>query len=266
MSLIRIAARIAAVQALKGKTLVGDNVLDSQIGAIDIAADGAVRTDREEPFISVYCDGGTNAGTDAHLRSLRMNGPTTFLFEAAYTAAYATTDPETGAAVTLEGIPATDASFEFYLDLVIRQIGDALNDPRNEWAEMFRRFCTRFESVERSRTSGDDSGARLAAHQLKVVAELMADPITEPPEGTPLAEFFAMAEALDDPAVDAKVALMRAAINGDLLDWERPLQRFGLTRGEADAMLITPAGGTDAADTMIAETDAAPADPAGGEQ
>lgn len=39
MSLARIALRIAAVEALKGKTLVGDNVLDSPNGALDVQAE-----------------------------------------------------------------------------------------------------------------------------------------------------------------------------------------------------------------------------------
>jgi hypothetical protein len=261
MSLVRIAARFAAVQALKGKTLVGNNVLDSQIGAIDIAADGAVRTDREEPFISVYCDGGTNANTDAALRATRMNGATTFLFEAAYTAAYTAVDEETGAAETLEGIPATDASFEFYLDLVMRQIGDALTDPRNEWAEVFRRLCVRFGTVERARTSGDGSGARLAAHQLKLVADLLPDPVQGlPADGTPMAEFFRLAEALNNPATTAKVALMKATLAGELTDWETTLKRYGIARDEGDAMLITVPEGAEN-DVVVANLDAQPAVP-----
>lgn len=61
MSLIRIAARMAAVRALRGRTLVGDNVLDSQIGALDVGADGELRTEEDKPFISVYTHGKTTA-------------------------------------------------------------------------------------------------------------------------------------------------------------------------------------------------------------
>lgn len=240
MSLTRIAARIAAVQALKGKTLVGDNVLDSQIGALDVGADGSVRTDQEKPFISVYTDGATTKDADNRLRTMSVNGATTFLFEAGITAAHVETDPETGVSQVYDGIPATDRAFEFYLDLVARQIADALTDPANEWAGLFRDLCMRFEVVERARTSGDGSGVRLAAQQIKIVADLVADPVVGTlKEGSPMARFFAKAATLEDPVVTAQVALMQAQLSGDEHSWQTALRRYGLTYGEGDAMLIT---------------------------
>ncbi|MBN8931466.1 MAG: 4Fe-4S binding protein, partial [Rhizobium pusense] len=44
MSLINFAARISAVEATKGNTIVGSNVLDSEIGVLDIAADGSLKS------------------------------------------------------------------------------------------------------------------------------------------------------------------------------------------------------------------------------
>ena len=57
----RIALRIAAVQALKGRTLVGDNVLDSRMTALDVDDDGNARTDEDRPFISLYESGAVEA-------------------------------------------------------------------------------------------------------------------------------------------------------------------------------------------------------------
>ena len=55
MSLTMMALRIAAVEALKaGGTMVGTNVLDSQISAIDQTVDGDLKTDQKRPFIAVY--------------------------------------------------------------------------------------------------------------------------------------------------------------------------------------------------------------------
>lgn len=262
MSLVRIAARIAAVQALRGRTLVGDNVLDSQIGALDVTADGALRTDEDRPFIAVYADGGKGDDETSLLRAFVPNGETEFLFESGVTTAHTVADDNTGESVVYPGIPATDANFEFLLDIVARQIGDALTDPNNEWAEIFRRFVHRFEKVERARTSNDGSGVKLAAQQVKVTATLFADPTRGMPlkDTHPLAAFFAAADELDDPVVTAQVALMQAQLAGEEFIWQTDLRRYGMTKTEGDNLLVTTVDGAEA-DIEIVEVDAAPAIP-----
>lgn len=59
--LARIALRMATIAALKGRTLVEDNVLDSEITALDADADGNLTTDQKRPFISIYTDNGSDA-------------------------------------------------------------------------------------------------------------------------------------------------------------------------------------------------------------
>lgn len=247
MSLVRIAARIAAVQALKGRTKVEDNVMDSQIGALDIAADGSVRTDEDRPFISVYTDAAKTEGDDTALRSFTPNGMTEFLFESGITAAHIVTDPETGESTIYPGIPGTDANFEFHLDIVARQIGDALSDATNEWAEIFRKLVRSFDKIERARTSSEGQGVRLAAQQIKVTANLIADPVRgEPLKPThPMSLFFAKAATLSDPVVAAQVALMQAQISGAELPWIADIRRFGMTRTETSNMLLDPPAGVE---------------------
>lgn len=261
MSLTRIAARIAAVQALRGRTLVGDNVLDSQIGALDVAADGSLRTDEDRPFISVYADAAKS--DDNVLRSWVDNGATEFLFEMGITAAHTEMDEDTGETILLGvGIPATDANFEFTLDVVARQIGDTMTDPENEWAEIFRKFLRGIDRIERARTSGDGSGIRLAAQQIKVTADLIADPLrgAELKPTHALAMFFAKAEEV--PELAATVALMQAQLSGAEYDWQIMMRRYGLTRTEADNLLLTAPEGAEA-DITVVNVDAAPAMPVG---
>jgi len=243
MSLIRIAARIAAVQALRGRTLVGDNVLDSQIGALDVTADGELRTEEDRPFISVYTDAARSS--DNVLRGWTSNGATDFLFEMGITAAHIDTDQETGESVIYPGIPGTDAAFEFHLDIVARQIGDALSDPANDWAELFRKFHSGNEVIERARTSNDGSGVRLAAQQIKLTVPLIADPVrgTELKPTHPLATFFAKAATV--PELGARVALMQAQLAGSSISWQTDLARYGITKSEGEAMLIVPPEGTE---------------------
>lgn len=253
MSLMRIAARIAAVQALKGKTLVGDNVLDSQIGALDVAADGTLRSEEESPFITVYTDAGKSENN--RLRSWVDNGATEFLFEMGITAAHFETDPDTGESVLVGfGLPSTDANFEFSMDLVARQIGDALTDPDNEWADIFRGMHMGNMSVERARASNDSGGVRLAAQQIKLTVDLFVDPArgTELKPVSPLGRFFTKATELDDPVVNEQIELMQACLAGSAIGWKADLRRYGLTKAEGDAMLITPVEGAEA-DVVIAE-------------
>lgn len=281
MSLNRIAARIAAVQALRGRTLVGDNVLDSQIGALDVAADGSLRTDEERPFISIYTDAAKIDGDEAALRAFVVNGETEFVFEAGVTAAHVETD-DTGVSTIYPGIPGTDAAFEVHLDLTMRQIGDALSDPENEWAEIFRKFISHFVKVERARTSGAENGVRLAAQQLRVTAVLRPDPVrgVELKPAHPLAMFFAKAATvtvpnpahdpddenspatIPDPVVAAQVALMQAQLSGAEYEWQSMMRRYGLTRTEADNLLLTTPEGAEP-DITVVSVDAAPAMPVG---
>lgn len=261
MSLVRIALRIAAVQALKGRTDVGSNVLDSQLGALDVTADGKLRTDQGKPFVTVYTDAARAgqgedmpSGMDLDLRALTVNGATEIIFEAGITAAMVETDPETDEAVIAAiGIPSTDANLEVQLDVIMRQIGDALSDPASEWAEVFRSLCPRFIRIERSRT-GSAEGQRMAAHQLKITAELLADPIKgqELRSTSSMAKFLVLADTLADPDLQTQVAVIRAAIAGQEYSWQTVRRRYGLTGDEADAMLLTTPPGAEP-DVAISE-------------
>lgn len=237
MSLVRIAARMACVEALKHRTLVGDRVLDSQIGALFVTADG-LDTDEKRPFIAVYCEGSRMTGDS--IRGLVVNGETEFLIESGILMSHLERDAETDQAVVLEGIPATDDAFEFHLDIVMRQVGDALTDPDNQWAEIFRSLSTVWSVSERVRTAGDVRGTRLAAHQLKIVASLIADPVkgTSLKPEHPVERFFAKALATEDPKLCAQVEVMQAQIVGDQAAMQLALRRYGATALEAAALLI----------------------------
>jgi len=262
MSVHRIAARIAAVEALKGRTMVGNNVLDSRIGAFDVTSDGALRTEEEKLFIVVYTDAGQVKGEDLVQRGLVPNGVTEFLFEAGVATTQTVVDDDGNSVLAPVDIPGTDDVFELYLDAVLRQVSDALTDPTNEWAEIFRKFVDRFESVDRLRTSGDNNGVRLAAHQMKVVASLRTDPVRGVALAPthPLSLFFAKAEAQGGETLIKCVALLRGLLDADPHAWQLALRRYGLTKGEADAMLITPQEGAEA-DIEFVEVNSAPATP-----
>ncbi|WP_274626570.1 hypothetical protein [Arvimicrobium flavum] len=250
MSLVRIALRIAAVEALKAaNTLVGSNVLDSELGALDASTDGTPRTDQDKPFIAVYTDGakaGTGEGalesSYLDVRAMTLNGATEIIFIAGIAAAMTERDEDTGATHLLGvGIPATDQALEFHLDLVAKQIGDALTDPDNDWADIFRNLSFRFLRIERARTSSAE-GQRMAAHQIKVVAELIDDPargVALDPE-TPLARFLAKAATSPDPDIVEQATQMCAVIGGADADWKALQRHHGMAQAELLALGLGP--------------------------
>lgn len=258
--LARIALRVAAIEAIRGKTLVGDNVLDSEITALDADANGNLITDQAKPFVRVYTDGSTSTDS-AEPRSFYEAGRVELVIELAV-AATMTVRNENGDKEVIDGIAATDAGLELHLDIVGRQIGDALSDPDNEWAEIFRSLCYRVQKIERARTSSSE-GTRLAAHQIKMTVELVDDPLRGESLDSdhPLSVFLAKLEArtipnpahdpddpdspetLPDATATARAALMRAQLTGSNEPWEAAQRRLGLTRPELLALGLGPIAG-----------------------
>lgn len=234
--LARIALRMATIAALKGKTLVGDNVLDSEITALDADADGNLTTDQQKPFITVYTHTATDdAGGD---RALHRSGLTELVIEIAVAATMVYRN-EDGDKEVAAGIPATDSAFEFFLDATARQITNALTDPRDAWAEIWRNLSSSIEKIERKRTS-DATGTRIAAHQIVVTLNLLPDPVFgEPVSPTSIwTKFFAKIGESTDPVVAARVVILESLI-GDpagILESEAQRRRFGLTLDEARAL------------------------------
>lgn len=258
--LARIALRMATTASLKGRTLVGDNVLDSEITALDADADGNLTTDQERPFITIYTN--NSLEEDAQQRLLHRSGRTELIIEIAVAATMVTRNGD-GDKEIVAGIPATDAAFEFYLDVVGRQIVNALSDPESEWAEIWRGLSGSILKVERKRTS-DATGTRIAAHQLVLTLDLLPDPVF----GEPLAEtsiwakFFerlavpTMAnpdydpdspgnepELIIDPVMAAKAAVLLALIGDPSPENATRRRRFGLTLDESCKMLLEPVAG-----------------------
>lgn len=244
MSLARIALRMAAVAALTGRTEVGDNVLDSEIGAIRLSqGSNNIESDQKKPFIAVYTDSSKGEGArDIDLRSLSVNGETELVFDIGVTTSMLVTDPETEQTEVMVGIPATDAAFEFAIDMIARQISDALTDPDNDWAEIFRGLFYRIGKIERFRRSNDLHGGRIAGMQIRITLELIDDPLRgmTMEADAPFARFLAAVLASDDPVLAAQGARMQAALVGSDEVWKSLQRRFGMTRAELLALGIGP--------------------------
>lgn len=237
MSLTRIALRIAAVEALKGRTLVGANVLDSPNGALDVQADGTLRTAEDRPFVAIYTDQGRSENISG--RSLTENGACDIIFEMGISSAMLELNKETGeTAMVGIAIPASDQASEFFLDVVQRQIRDALVDPANPWAEIYRGLHYRVLKIEFAGARNTEDGQKLAGHQMRLTVELADDPVRgeamDP--GAPLLKFLDALEASGDEVYETQAATMRSLLSGSAEDWEQLQWRQGMTAAELLAL------------------------------
>ncbi|WP_158873995.1 hypothetical protein [Antarcticirhabdus aurantiaca] len=239
MSLARVALRIAAVEALRGRTRIGANVLDSQIGILDVAGDGGLRTDEDRPFLAVYTDAGKSEGAEA--RNLRENGEIDLVFVVGVMTALTEIDPETGAARLIGlGLPGTDAAFEFLLDLVDRQITAVLTDPANEWSEIWRKLVDEVVRVVRRRDASAGDADRLAAREIRLTVKVKADPLfnATQAEGSVWSKFRAKL-ASDRPELAAEVEALFGTVGADLAPFDFQRMR-GANAGEARALGFAP--------------------------
>jgi hypothetical protein len=241
MSMTMMALRIAAVQALKaGGTLVGDNVLDSQISAIDQTADGQLRSDQQRPFIAVYTDAAKSQNVDQ--TGLRSNGRVDIMFNCGVSVTMAETNKETGETQIVDLFPATDANLEAVLDALDVQISRVLTDPDNPWAQVFGDFVQAYVAKEHVRSSSSAENVRLAAGQTKLSVDVFADPRHGQPlaEGGPWPRFMALMAEHNVPQLALFQQLLGDPASGPYEEFER---LTGMTTRDAHGLRLYTFGG-----------------------
>lgn len=236
MTLSRFALRLSAVQSLKGRTLAGDQVRNSRIGAIDIAADGSLRVNEDRVFLDVFTDDSEASGADVFPRDLHENGELALNFESGITSTMTGTNDAGESVIVGVNVPATDDAFEATLDILDSQIQTALSDPNNEWAEVWRKLSTGILKVERKRAASADDGLRRAARQLRVTLRARPDPLPNEllAATSPFKQFRDLVER-DCPGMLPQVEMMIGSSQTEVtVDMIRAA--FGYTASEADAL------------------------------
>lgn len=248
MSLTMMALRIAAVEALKvGGTLVGTNVLDSQISAIDQTADGTLQTDQQRPFIAVYSD--NSKADDLGQTGLRTNGHVELTFNFGVSLTMSELNKETGVSEIIEGLPSTDAQFEAVLDIVGCQICRVLTDDANPWAQIFGNLGV-LVSKSQIRSSSTAEKVRLACGQIKIVMEAYADPSLGHvfPDGS---HWLSLLELMEQHNVQ-QLALFQMMLGQpgvpDYPDYEA---LTGMTTRDATSLLLYPYSGVPAPISVV---------------
>lgn len=233
----RLALRIATVRALRGRTLAGSRVLDSEIAPIDDIA-----AEHPTPVIVVYTDDGhfRGAGRDLFGTSgdTRVDvGFQHLVIDIAMTQRMTLTDEATGQQIEDAVPPVTDAALEFNLDIIERQVVVALMDtaPAAKWAEMWRQLVLDIGDRESRRGASMRDGVRFAGRQIRLSCKIPKDPPAGVAIGPLWANFLSLAAEEADLA--PILPLLNQAIAGAELTPDEALQSaYGLTRAEADAL------------------------------
>lgn len=238
MSLVALAMRMSAVEALKGATLSGPRIYDSAVLPIDKAIDerGA------QPFTAIATEDevGKPAGRDLNNGDRLID-----LVIESMVASILPLPGEDGEAIV---VAETDATLELSLAILSRQIDAALwGRGGGAWGEVFRSFCKSIEEVTSRRGMPTENGQRFAARQVAYRVRAFAEPAfgTEPPAGTPMAKF--LAALADDPRLSPIASVIREAIMGNPSDWPAHYTAAavagGLTESEAEKIGLAPLGG-----------------------
>jgi hypothetical protein len=239
MSLIRIALRMTAVMALKGRTLAGDNVLDSEIGVFR-EKDRGFYLKGKDRFIAVYTDA-ANAQAD-EARNLLENGQVTLSIEYGVADAMVLEepdpdDPDKMIESVIPGIPYTSRMPEFYLDILGRQIRSCLQGSNSEPADVFRGLFARVTKQQVERADSDNNGERVAAQKLTFTLDALRDPVfaKDVVADLPFARFLALLDA-GNPDDQRLADLIRLQIPADPETDEEVQARIGSTVAEMRAL------------------------------
>ena len=137
-----------------------------------------------------------------------------------------------------------------------RQIVNALSDPKNEWAEIFRSLMHGIVKIERRRAADAETGGRMAAHQHTFTVQALPDP----PFGEAIAPASAWAklltkmQAVNHPYLPEILGLLTPV--GPILAHEANRRRFGLTLDEARALADIAAQPVEASEPVFTAIDA----------
>ncbi len=222
MSVVRQLLQIAAVQAMRGRTLAQSAIFDSRIGPLPEILKG-----EEKPILVVSIEESTqpkDAGNDAGFfgRSIRF----TMLVQAAVASAVSVEID--GEETITVGIGETDAGYEATLNVLERQWRMALSNPGEPWAELFRDLVLDVGEIRDARGVNPKSGHRHASRFTEVVLTTVPEPA--PGEAMPGAveRGIAMLEGVPDYAQLGALLRSLLTAGSDATDWQRlRYQLFG---------------------------------------
>lgn len=236
---MNIAARllcILTVLSLKGNTLAGDRVADSEIGTLD-----ALIKKEPEPVIIVSVDEADGTMEDGLLNAQRV---VTLLIELAVAAKVTLPAKEPGeGAVRYIEYRETSPAFETVLALLWRQIQRCLlTSAGGIWSAFWREFQVSSKEAEfHVKRGGDERGTRFASRYYLIDLAPVSDPEFGAEPESPWSDLFVtMRAAGEDFANIADTFQAEFEEPGGLVDWRAVQARLGITEEAVRGLGISP--------------------------
>lgn len=234
MSLTRLAMRLAAARALKGRTLAGPRVFDSAVDPIDQTI-----AEQRQPLIVLTTDEHELEVTGRDLGS--GNHQCDLVIEVAIAARVEVPASDgQGGQITI-AIPHTDEGMELTLDLMEHQVVAVLTRDDNAWSQVWMKLVPRIQRRLSRRGASAENGVRFAARQLVLTCDLVdTPPIGAAPEaGTAWGDVLAAMEG--DAALAPIAAMLRAEVAGaSVSNWEQAAQMLGIPLEVTDQLGVVP--------------------------
>ncbi len=241
MSLARTILRIAAVQAITGKTLAGDAVFDSDIDPIDQRI-----SETAKPLIVVYTDDDQSSPTG--FSDFLQGGQVELVVEVVY--AGRTTvmiDPDGQGPQETEALQLSgrDATNEILLDMIERQVVRTLTVGQGAWSQVFRAVASNCTRRLSRRGASAEQGVRFAVRQLVLTLEPLIDPVPGMP--IPVGSAWDKALSLMDGGQFGPIAqMLRDDIEGQpITEWRRFAGQLGVSLETMSAIGMGPVGAED---------------------
>lgn len=256
MTVAREVVRRLTIEALKGNTIAGDRVKDSELGPVEDWI-----YDEAKPVIVVYTDDSTTDPGSGGERDLFGSGTVDLIIEIMMTQRMQVTISETGENAWVWDMPPTDAAMEMTLGWIERQVISAISHPANEWAELWRGFVLSIGQRQSRRGNSARDGVRFAGRQIVLPVTLIRDPA---PGAEPSGKWLTLLQRLDSVTGDlAAIAnVLRMMISPPADDaWRQDeilAGMFNLSADEIAALQVVNAAGTDATFQTLDDPDAAP--------
>lgn len=236
MSVVRQLVCVAAVEALRGRTLAGDDVYDSKI---DTLPDLLRNSNRPALIVSVeesaQGDGGQWEGG--------LLGRATVLTMLVQAVVVAVTEIETEDGLSLiPGIAETDAAYEATLNLLDRQWRAALHDHADDWSRVFRGLVTGIGKISDTRAVDPQAGRKYACRFTQVSLAVVDEPLPGDPAPACIEAGLAAMEADGDAGYREVANIMRHLLieGAPLPEWRQAQSALFVPRDAMPALGLGP--------------------------
>jgi len=236
MGVIRQLIQIAMVEAVRGKTLAGDDVFDSRIDSLP-----ALLKDSRRPMLIFSVeeskqdeDGSSEKGFFGRRSELQV------LVQAAVASVREVRDGND--VVMLPSVGESDAGFEATLNMLERQWKTVLTAHESPWANVFRGLVNCVGKISDARAVDPETGRKHASRYTQVALDVIDEPLPGDPTPEVVELGLALLEADGDAGYAEIAGLYRSMLNhGNAWpDWRKIQSSLFMSRDQMAALGLGP--------------------------